>query len=672
MILAAKYRPKDFDELIGQESVSVSLKFALDHKRLAHAYLFSGLRGSGKTSSARIFARALICEKGPISKPCGECAQCISALENKNLDIIEMDAASNRGLEEIKALIEQTKYAPTMARFKVFIIDEVHMITPQAANALLKTLEEPPKYVKFILATTDPLKLPATILSRTQHFRFKQIKEEKIQAHLEMIMQKEGVSYEIGALKLIARSAGGSLRDTLTTLDQAIIYCEDNITEEKIAKMLGLLDPRKIQELFELILSANKDGVLDFLKNIREYEAANIIDEMVFFLKESFFAKSELFSLLIYERYFKILSRAKGMLKTCDDEDFVLCVMSFMLIEAANLEEISKDIITLARPATRLVKEISQEKVPLFEAIKSDDLSQDKNIYDSLIKVLFNRDYELGQRFQSVCELQSDKDNVLHILTHASGDDAKYLNNNFALIKQLFNQNFKGWVLKLSKKDKKPSTLQGDQNEEKSQNKPSFNKIIGKAKDLIKSDTNKEGFINKQEKIEQNDQAIKQEIAQKEDKEIQEISKEIVYEEEYLDEQVFDVSSNEALADEDKKADEYNISSDYLGVKNSEYEKPSSVDEALQDGKEKEAKDQDTKEYLDNKSIQENENKSLNTSLQVNDAENIQADIKENKDEEKQDIIKENTQASKTQGLSKEESKALEQEKLSLIKDLFS
>ena len=171
LALALKYRPQLFSDLVGQEAISQTLGMALDKNRIVHAYLFSGLRGSGKTSSARIFARALECEKGPISTPCGECDICKATLEGRNIDIIEMDAASNRSIDNIRDLIEQTKYAPAMARFKIFIIDEVHMLTKEAFNALLKTLEEPPQYVKFILATTDPLKLPATILSRTQHFR---------------------------------------------------------------------------------------------------------------------------------------------------------------------------------------------------------------------------------------------------------------------------------------------------------------------------------------------------------------------------------------------------------------------------------------------------------------------------------------------------------------------
>ncbi|ECL3092340.1 DNA polymerase III subunit gamma/tau, partial [Campylobacter jejuni] len=240
-------------------TVSTSLKYALNHNRLAHAYLFSGLRGSGKTSSARIFSRALVCDNGPSDTPCGTCKQCLAALEGKHIDIIEMDAASNRGLEDIQALIEQTKYTPSMARFKIFIIDEVHMLTPQAANALLKTLEEPPGYVKFILATTDPLKLPATVLSRTQHFRFKQIPQNEILNHLKEILNKENVKFEEEALKFVARSGNGSLRDTLTLLDQAIIFCQNDISTSKITDMLGFLDPAKIKEFYHAILTKNKD-----------------------------------------------------------------------------------------------------------------------------------------------------------------------------------------------------------------------------------------------------------------------------------------------------------------------------------------------------------------------------------------------------------------------------
>ena len=219
--LALKYRPMDFDELVGQEAVSRTLSLALESKRLSHAYLFSGLRGSGKTSSARIFARALQCENGPKAKPCGVCANCVAANPHKmsHIDIIELDGASSRKIDDIRDLIEQTKYRPNMGRYKIFIIDEVHMLTKEAFNALLKTLEEPPEYVKFILATTDPLKLPATILSRTQHFRFKRISDKSIFNHLKSILHKENITYQDEALNMLIRSGSGSLRDTLTLLD---------------------------------------------------------------------------------------------------------------------------------------------------------------------------------------------------------------------------------------------------------------------------------------------------------------------------------------------------------------------------------------------------------------------------------------------------------------------
>jgi len=189
--LALKYRPATFKELIGQESVSQTLSLAIESNRVSHAYLFSGLRGSGKTSTARIFSKALLCDKGPTATPCGVCENCVLASESRHMDIIEMDGASNRGIDDIRALIEQTKYKPSMGRYKIFII---------------KTLEEPPEYVKFILATTDPLKLPATILSRTQHFRFKHISVKNVSHHLAHILQEEGVEYELEALDILARS----------------------------------------------------------------------------------------------------------------------------------------------------------------------------------------------------------------------------------------------------------------------------------------------------------------------------------------------------------------------------------------------------------------------------------------------------------------------------------
>ncbi|EAI8624923.1 DNA polymerase III subunit gamma/tau [Campylobacter lari] len=435
--LAVKYRPKNFNELVGQNTVSTSLKYALENNRLAHAYLFSGLRGSGKTSSARIFSRALVCEKGPSANPCGECSQCLSSLSGSNIDIIEMDAASHRSLEDIQELIEQVKYAPSLARFKIFIIDEVHMLTPQAANALLKTLEEPPSYVKFILATTDPLKLPATVLSRTQHFRFKQISIHDILNHLEWILEKENINYEKEALKLIARSGNGSLRDTLTLLDQAIVYCQNHIQTQKITAMLGFLDPSKIEEFYQAILASDKDKVLEFLKEFEDYEASNVIDEMIFFLKEAFFAKNNLFSMLIYERFFRILSRAKTMLNSSDDDSFVLCVMAFMLIEATYLKSIDEAIYSKS-PKQDNTPSPKQQEILSAQTIKEEKL----NPYESLLKAIYKRDYDLAEVFKKTTQFISFEDDILSISSHAKDDDRKILNNGFKLIKVLLHELF--------------------------------------------------------------------------------------------------------------------------------------------------------------------------------------------------------------------------------------
>ena len=347
--LALRYRPRNFSELVGQEAVSTSLTHALDENRLTHAYLFSGLRGSGKTSSARIFSKALVCDHGPTSQPCEQCANCIAANEGRHIDIIEMDAASHRGIDDIKGLIEQTKYAPAIARFKIFIIDEVHMLSTPAFNALLKTLEEPPPYVKFILATTDPLKLPATVLSRTQHFRFRQISRPDVVAHLDSILNRENVPHEKEALEILARSGAGSLRDTLTLLDQAIIYAKGELTQSAAAQMLGLLDPQRIEEILSLVMSGDKSAVSAAVAQLESYDAEMVIDEITANLKANFLAQSPKYSLLLYERFFRILSQARSMLSVSSDGGFVLGVMLFMMIEAINLKSIDEMIAVDAR-----------------------------------------------------------------------------------------------------------------------------------------------------------------------------------------------------------------------------------------------------------------------------------------------------------------------------------
>jgi len=261
-VLARKWRPKSFESLVGQEHVVRALTHALDGGRLHHAYLFTGTRGVGKTTLSRIFAKALNCETGVTSKPCGVCRACREIDEGRFVDYVEMDAASNRGVDEMAALLERAVYAPVDARFKVYMIDEVHMLTNHAFNAMLKTLEEPPSHVKFILATTDPQKIPVTVLSRCLQFNLKQMPAGHIVSHLENILQEEHIAFESQALRLLARAADGSMRDALSLTDQAIAYSANQVTEEAVRGMLGALDQSYLIRLIDALAAADGAGVL--------------------------------------------------------------------------------------------------------------------------------------------------------------------------------------------------------------------------------------------------------------------------------------------------------------------------------------------------------------------------------------------------------------------------
>ena len=451
--LALRYRPRNFSELVGQEAVSTSLTHALDENRLTHAYLFSGLRGSGKTSSARIFSKALVCDHGPTSRPCEQCANCIAANEGRHIDIIEMDAASHRGIDDIKGLIEQTKYAPAIARFKIFIIDEVHMLSTPAFNALLKTLEEPPPYVKFILATTDPLKLPATVLSRTQHFRFKQISKQNIVKHLEYILNNERIAYDSGSVELLARSGSGSLRDTLTLLDQAIIYAKGELTQGKVADMLGLLDPKRIDDILALVMSGDKTELLKVVSELESYDAEMIIDEIIANLKANFLNGND-YSLLLYERFFRILSQAKGMLSVSGDNGFALTLMFFMMIEALNLRSIDdmlEETINEAPPKPSASERISVSKkeiafqAPTSEAVMPAKNSQEQT-YERFVAKIYDRDYALGECFERCNEFDGLQDGELRLRYAASEEDKGFLRKNWNVIQAILKASFEGDV----------------------------------------------------------------------------------------------------------------------------------------------------------------------------------------------------------------------------------
>jgi DNA polymerase-3 subunit gamma/tau len=282
LVLARKWRPKDFSETVGQEHVLQALINALDSGRLHHAYLFTGTRGVGKTTIARILAKALNCEKGVTSEPCGECSACREIDEGRFVDLIEVDAASKTKVDDTRDLLDNVQYAPAAGRYKVYLIDEVHMLSKSSFNALLKTLEEPPPHVKFLLATTDPQKLPVTVLSRCLQFNLKRMTPRLISDRLIHICDAESIDFDAAALSLLARAADGSMRDALSLLDQAIAYCGGQINEAQVALMLGTIDREHVSRLLRLLADNNAKGIVDAIREIDQQfpDYSRLLDDL--------------------------------------------------------------------------------------------------------------------------------------------------------------------------------------------------------------------------------------------------------------------------------------------------------------------------------------------------------------------------------------------------------
>jgi DNA polymerase-3 subunit gamma/tau len=282
-VLARKWRPRIFREMVGQEHVLQALINALDHNRLHHAYLFTGTRGVGKTTIARILAKCLNCETGVSSEPCGTCSACREIAEGRFVDLIEVDAASRTKVEDTRELLENVQYAPSRGRYKVYLIDEVHMLSNSSFNALLKTLEEPPPHVKFLLATTDPQKLPMTILSRCLQFNLKNMTPERIVNHLKFVLDQEVIPFEESALWLLGRAADGSMRDALSLTDQSISYGSGKITQAEVAAMLGTLDQAAVYEIVNALASLDGKAMLGAVQNMAEQapDYVNALAEML-------------------------------------------------------------------------------------------------------------------------------------------------------------------------------------------------------------------------------------------------------------------------------------------------------------------------------------------------------------------------------------------------------
>ncbi|MDU9811685.1 DNA polymerase III subunit gamma/tau [Helicobacter pylori] len=552
-VLALKYRPKHFSELVGQESVAKTLSLALDNQRLANAYLFSGLRGSGKTSSSRIFARALMCETGPKAVPCDTCIQCQSALNNHHIDIIEMDGASNRGIDDVRNLIEQTRYKPSFGRYKIFIIDEVHMFTTEAFNALLKTLEEPPSHVKFLLATTDALKLPATILSRTQHFRFKKIPENSVISHLKTILEKEQVSYESSALEKLAHSGQGSLRDTITLLEQAINYCDNAITESKVAEMLGAIDRSVLEDFFQSLINQDETRLKERYAILENYETESVLEEMMLFLKAKLLSPDS-YSILLIERFFKIIMSSLSLLKEGANASFVLLLLKMKFKEALKLKAIDDAILELEQTKESVLKPLNQnanapkqepksaEKIEKLEKIEGTEkkesaekkentetpqtpiLSAKDRIFHNLFKqvqtLVYERNYELGAVFEKNIRF-IDFDSQTKTLTWeslATNKDKELLRERFKIVKSIVDGVFgKGENIKIALKHH----LENKSAREETKEIKDFKISSLKEKILPKPTT--ETTAEMKEKEVQKNEIKEKEIKENDTKEVQEI-----------------------------------------------------------------------------------------------------------------------------------------------------
>jgi len=360
-VIARKYRPQQFDDVVGQRLATDTLKNAILTDRVAHGYIFSGGRGVGKTSTARILAKSLNCVKGPTVTPCGECPSCQEIAAGNSVDVFEIDAASNRGIDEIRQLRENVRYLPARDRYKVFIIDEVHMLTTEAFNALLKTLEEPPSRSLFILATTEPHKLPATIQSRCQHFAFRLLDYNEIISRLDEVCKAEKIQADEGSLSVLAQAAEGSMRDALSLLDQVIAACGATLEENRVRQLLGVVPSRLLREITEAIHAADGRRVLELVNQLAAegYELAHFCGEFVRYIRNLMIAKScgktspllqvasderealgqlsGLFSEEDLTRFFQILLRAEGELRYSLDPRFHLEMALLRLVHSKRL-----------------------------------------------------------------------------------------------------------------------------------------------------------------------------------------------------------------------------------------------------------------------------------------------------------------------------------------------
>lgn len=469
LALYRKYRSKNFDELVGQEAIKQTLENSLKIQKISHAYLFSGPRGTGKTSVARLFAKALNCEKGN-GEICNECSNCRAINEGSHPDVIEIDAASNSGVDEVRELIEKVKYAPIQGKYKVYIIDEVHMMTNSAFNALLKTLEEPPSYVVFILCTTEPYKLLPTILSRCQRYEFKKITDAELKKLITHVLKEEGVSATNDAINLIVELANGGARDSLSLLDQVISYAGSNIEEEDVIKMFGLVSSQDKIRLLENIKDGNTLKVLktydEFI--IRNIDLSRLVNELLTLLKDSLvylktrdkslitsskeedakeimlkFDESELLS------YIDLLLKCQNEFKTTSDPNFLFEIYLLKLLKVGTSQEVTVQTVETPIKKPVVTAPLPQEQTPVStnNTVKTQDFAKTNTVPEEKVnevKPAANLKLKPSNTEFAVLETEGDirqitMDELIKLTIISNRDERKMLSERWNALEQLIN-----------------------------------------------------------------------------------------------------------------------------------------------------------------------------------------------------------------------------------------
>lgn len=469
LALYRKYRSKNFDELVGQEAIKQTLENSLKIQKISHAYLFSGPRGTGKTSVARLFAKALNCEKGN-GEICNECPNCCAINEGSHPDVIEIDAASNSGVDEVRELIEKVKYAPIQGKYKVYIIDEVHMMTNSAFNALLKTLEEPPSYVVFILCTTEPYKLLPTILSRCQRYEFKKITDAELRKLITHVLKEEGVSATNDAINLIVELANGGARDSLSLLDQVISYAGSNIEEEDVIKMFGLVSSQDKIRLLENIKEGNTLKVLktydEFI--IRNIDLSRLVNELLTLLKDSLvylktrdkslitsskeedakeimlkFDESELLS------YIDLLLKCQNEFKTTSDPNFLFEIYLLKLLKVGTSQEVTVQKVETPIKKPIITAPIPQEQTPIStnNPAKAQDFVKTNTVPEEKVneaKPAASLKLKPSNTEFAVLETEGDirqitMDELIKLTIISNRDERKMLSERWNALEQLIN-----------------------------------------------------------------------------------------------------------------------------------------------------------------------------------------------------------------------------------------